>query len=169
MTTHSKPETDALVTLLQSYADDPMWADHAEVSKRVLRLAIERLQFIPAQGSPHTLRAFAAWHPSEGIDINSIAMNENISRERTRRRVDTMPEEWKVGAVDIKPLFLTEWERADHEREKRGEPPLGPHSAVPPHESAKQLCISKAMGGEWCIGKCRDPKDCSASPLASRS
>ena len=25
-------------------------------------------------------------------------------------------------------------------------------------------CISKAMGGEWCIGKCCDPRDCSAQP-----
>lgn len=26
-------------------------------------------------------------------------------------------------------------------------------------------CISKAMGGEWCVGRCLDTKDCSAKPL----
>ena len=29
----------------------------------------------------------------------------------------------------------------------------------------KQTCISKALGGEWCVGVCRDPRDCTATPL----
>ena len=26
------------------------------------------------------------------------------------------------------------------------------------------ICISKAFGGEWCVGKCRDSRDCTAQP-----
>ena len=26
-------------------------------------------------------------------------------------------------------------------------------------------CLAKEFGGEWCVGKCRDPKDCSATPM----
>lgn len=35
-------------------------------------------------------------------------------------------------------------------------------SSIP--RSNPALCVATAFGGEWCIGKCRDPKDCSASP-----
>jgi uncharacterized cysteine cluster protein YcgN (CxxCxxCC family) len=30
-----------------------------------------------------------------------------------------------------------------------------------------QLCISKAMGGEWCVGRCGDPRDCTATPRSA--
>ncbi len=34
--------------------------------------------------------------------------------------------------------------------------------------SKERGCIAKEFGGEWCIGKCRDPRDCSASPHPSK-
>ncbi len=39
---------------------------------------------------------------------------------------------------------------------------------APLHSSKRRGCIAKEYGGEWCIGKCRDPKDCSASPIPSK-
>jgi hypothetical protein len=35
------------------------------------------------------------------------------------------------------------------------------HFLKPDNEA---LCIAKAYGGEWCIERCQDPKDCSAKP-----
>jgi hypothetical protein len=31
--------------------------------------------------------------------------------------------------------------------------------------SLPPLCVAKAYGGNWCIGQCVCPKDCSARPL----
>lgn len=35
---------DTLLTILQNCVDDPMWADHVEMPKRILRIVIERLR-----------------------------------------------------------------------------------------------------------------------------
>ncbi len=41
-------------------------------------------------------------------------------------------------------------------------------SAVSAALPSSTLCLAKAFGGEWCIGKCSDSRDCSASPLPSQ-
>lgn len=35
------------------------------------------------------------------------------------------------------------------------------------HRIPSQLCIKKAFGGGWCVGRCRDPRDCSAEPATA--
>ena len=29
-------------------------------------------------------------------------------------------------------------------------------------------CLAMVFGGDWCVGRCRDPKDCTASPACHR-
>lgn len=40
---------DILLARLAAYANDPMWADHAEVPKSVLRQAIQRIHELEAE------------------------------------------------------------------------------------------------------------------------
>jgi hypothetical protein len=44
--------------------------------------------------------------------------------------------------------------------------PTEPASSALP-AVARALCVAEAMGNGWCIGKCQNPKDCSARPQAS--
>jgi hypothetical protein len=65
----SEREADKLIKILQDSVDDPMWPDHVEMPKRILRIVIERLSN-PAQGvgmhGTLTLIKKLAWY----YDIN---------------------------------------------------------------------------------------------------
>ena len=58
-------------------------------------------------------------------------------------------------------------------RAMRAAPPRGVGASVGVEEelscaaryATRRLCISEAMGGEWCVGVCRDPRDCTATLL----
>lgn len=63
MTDNKQPEASELVQLLQGYANDPMWAEHAEVPKSLLRAAIKRI---------NTLQMHAGDHLSLGNEIEVL-------------------------------------------------------------------------------------------------
>jgi hypothetical protein len=50
------------------------------------------------------------------------------------------------------------------EAEARLPPVTGPASRL-----TEQPCVASAMGEYWCVGKCQNPKDCSATPRPARA
>ncbi len=61
-----------VVARLRACADDPMWADHAEVSKPTLRAAIALLE----PKAPHRVgnrAAFEAWYLRDHFDVKTSA------------------------------------------------------------------------------------------------
>jgi hypothetical protein len=60
--------TDKLLKILQDSVDDPMWADHVEMPKRILRIVIERLRG-DAQGRQ------VPWKGNLSVDLRKGALS----------------------------------------------------------------------------------------------
>ncbi len=77
--------------------------------------------------------------PHEGGDSHSFGPSERTEKGGHIARPDPVP---SPDQATPKPLFLTDWERADYERRKKGLPELGPlGSATPSQGDVEALTV----------------------------
>lgn len=94
-------EREILVAKLQACADDPMWANHAEISKRTLRQAIVAINNKPPENKACTTCGGSDWLPGCFTDyVRSLCLT-------------CLGKDQRIAAQDVVPILL--WERVVEE------------------------------------------------------